>query len=163
MARCLPAFLAGLIVLGLAGCSASGSRLQTAPDFSLPEVVSGKKTVLSETNREKPVLLVFWASWCPACREEIPQVNEIYKKYSPEDLQILAVNVQESAGILKPFLKEFSIEYPVVMDESGEVSVKYGIEGLPTSVLLAKGGKILYYGFSLPGNLSELLETRRVS
>lgn len=155
-------FLIGLFALSL-GLSGWGSRpFQKAPDFTLPPLDGGAPVKLSEFNREKPVLLIFWASWCPSCVEEIPDVNKIRQEFPASDLGILAVNVQESRKVLNEFKKTHRIDYPVLLDESGEVSVQYKIEGLPVSVVLAKGGEILYYGFSLPGNLSKLLGTRRV-
>lgn len=148
------------IFLGLTGWASR--PFQKAPDFTLPGLDGGAPYKLSEINRDKPVLLIFWASWCPSCVEEIPELNKIRRQYTSADLAVLAVNVQESREVLTEFRKKHRLDYPVLMDESGEVSVQYKIEGLPVSVLLAKGGEILYYGFSLPGNLSKLLETRRV-
>ena len=136
-------------------------RIQKAPDFSLPLLDGSTSLRLSSVTRDKPVLLIFWASWCPTCVEEIPVLNALARKYSEDKLQILAVNVQESRKVLTEFVKTNPLNYPVLLDQSGETAVKYKIAGLPVSVLLAKGGEILYYGFSLPGNLDELLASRR--
>ena len=162
--------LAGLLLLFFgfgchgagAGCSALFQRTaaKTAPDFSLPLLGNeGHNVVLSEIYRNQPVLLVFWATWCPSCVEEIPTLNEWQQKESAaKNFRILAVNVQESASQIQKLFERQSIQYPVVLDKDGNVSDQYGLVGLPASVLIAKGGKILYYGFSLPPNLDELLQ-----
>ncbi len=146
------------------GCVARSSEHigAQAPDFTLPLVSDPKQKInLTETAKEGPVLLVFWASWCPTCVEEIPEVNHVYQEWSPKGLKILGVNVQEPQNDVLQFMKAQPIDYPVVLDEEGDVADKFGLVGLPSAVVLAKGGEIIYYGFSLPRNLSELLNQRR--
>lgn len=129
-----------------------------APDFSLPLLQNqGQKVRLSEISANHPVLLVFWATWCASCVSEIPLLNQWHQKYSPRGLQILAINVQESPGYLTRFMEDNPIEFPTLLDEEGEVSSLYGLVGIPSSVLLAKGGGIIYYGFGLPDNMDKLL------
>lgn len=131
-----------------------------APGFELP-VFKRESKILSlvEVNREKPVLLVFWASWCPACVEEIDLLNAWYRRYDSRGLQILAINVKEGPEEIHTLIEERPIRYTVLLDQKGEVAQQYGLVGLPTTVLLAKGGKILYYGFSLPEKaVNQLME-----
>ena len=133
------------------------------PDFSLPYLIEGTpKAVFTEINKKSPALLIFWASWCPSCVEEIPKLNEFHQKFSAEGLEILAVNVQESRSDVKKFAAHHAIMYPILLDEEGEVANKFGLVGLPVAVFVAKGGEVLYYGFSLPGNMDQLLEKGRV-
>ena len=143
------------------GCQSAwmpaGERLlgNQAPDFTIPNL-AGEKVVLSKLSQEKPTLLVFWASWCPTCNEEIPVLNQWAGLYP--DLQIVGVNVQEPAERVRTFVKKRNIRYAVLLDEEGEVAEQYGLVGIPASVLLAKGGKIIYYGFSLPQDVDQLIK-----
>jgi peroxiredoxin len=131
-----------------------------APDFTLPLADSGEVT-LSRLNKENPVLVIFWATWCPTCREEIPAVNDLYEKKTAQGLKILAVNIEEKRSTVEEFIKKQSIRYPVALDERGVTSEAYGLSGVPVVVFLEKGGKILYYGFKLPEHIDQLLEQRR--
>ena len=149
--------LAGLF----SGCGTQTSEKKTgakAPDFTLPRLPGDSQVTLSKINGEKPVLLAFWASWCPSCVEEIPALNEMQAKYGDRNFEILSVNVQEPREDVMKFMKEKEIAYSVALDEDGEVASSYGLVGLPASVLLAKGGEILYYGFTLPENPEQYFE-----
>lgn len=126
-----------------------------APNFILSDL-SGEKIELSHLAKEKPTLLIFWATWCPSCVEEIPILKEWSQKYS--DLQIIGVNIQESAERVKRYAEKMQIRYPILLDEEGEVAHDYGLVGIPAAVFLAKNQKIIYYGFSLPPNLEQLIK-----
>ena len=99
-----------MLTLGLlvSGCSA-GSELSEAqvgnlaPDFQLDNL-DGKPVALSDL-KGKPVLLNFWATWCPPCRDEMPYIQEIYDEWSDEGLVVLAINYGESASRVKEFVQ----------------------------------------------------------
>ena len=130
----------------------------TAPDFQLAALENSERTTtLSEVYKDHRVLLIFWASWCPSCVEEIDTLNAWQERYQAQGLQILGINVRERREDVLKFTKLHPIRYPVLMDTEGEVASRYGVVGLPMSVLLAKGGKILYDGFSLPADIDTLL------
>lgn len=135
----------------------SGDRLlgAEAPNFILPNL-TGKKLELKAAASQKPTLLVFWATWCPTCMEEIPLLNEWSEKYP--GLQILGINVQEPAERVRAFVKKRKILYPILLDEKGKTAGEYGLVGVPSSVLLAKGGKVIYYGFALPRDVENLIK-----
>ena len=152
------------LLLGSCGTSGGGCRGwfpgdrflgNPSPNFTLPNL-DGQLTELAKVAQEKPTLIVFWATWCPTCNEEIPILNKWVDLYP--QVQILAVDVQESAERVRAFAKKKKIRYTVLLDEEGEVSERYGLVGIPASVLLAKGGKIIYYGFSLPYNVEKLIQ-----
>ena len=153
----LAAFL-GFCIL-LSGCEGRVfQKDKPAPDFSLPVFSkSGEKIKFSDINREHPVLLVFWATWCPACVKEFPILNEWTKKYSVQGLRILAVNMEEKPEAVAEFTAKQPVDFPVLMDGEGITQSLYGLQGIPVSVWVAKGGKVLYYGFSLPENPGEFL------
>ncbi len=125
-----------------------------APNFTLSNLNS-EKVELAGVTSQKPTLLVFWATWCPTCNEEIPVLKEWHKKFP--GLQILSIDVEEPAERVKTFAKKKEIPYPVLLDLEGNVAHQYGLVGIPASVLIAKGGRVLYYGFSLPENIDQLI------
>ena len=127
-----------------------------APNFVLPNL-QGEKIELAQVVKEKPVLLVFWATWCPTCLEEIPTLNEWTKKIP--QLQILGINVQESLEQIKPFASKRGMNYAVLLDREADVAEQYGLIGIPAAIMVAKGGRIIYYGFSLPENIESLIGT----
>ncbi len=170
--KCFRGFTLILMVFLLAGgCSPSNSGCEAAskhfrfhenkvaPDFTLPllKQETNQNLTLSEVSKDRPVLLVFWATWCPNCVAEIPTLNEWQKKYEPQGLQIVAVNVQEERPEVLQFVKKTPLQYPSVLDEEGKVANRYGLVGIPSSLFLAKGGEILYYGFNLPDNIERLV------
>ncbi len=148
-----------MVLFSILGCASSKQGTQ-APDFILPSAANSAPVSLSTLDQQAPVLLIFWASWCPSCVEEIPQLKTIYQKYPKNKLQLVAINVQESQKDVQRFIKDNAIPYTVLLDQDGAVAARYDVAGLPASVLLAKGGEILYYGFSLPAPLDSWLEPR---
>lgn len=143
------------------GCSAGAPFVSSerflgnqAPNFVLPNL-AGEKVELAKLVQEKPTLLVFWATWCPTCIEEIPVLNEWVERYP--NLQILGINVQESIEEVKPFAAQRGLRYPVLLDEEAEVTHQYGLVGIPAAILLAKGGRVIYYGFALPPDIEKVI------
>ncbi len=129
-----------------------------ALDFVLPEVLHGKPLSFFDWAEEKPVLLVFWAVWCPPCVAEIPELRSLEAKaLATGRFKVLAVHVGSSEESLEDFLKRQNIPYTVVWDKESKVASDYGVVGLPVAVMLDPKGKILYYGFSLP-DPEEVLE-----
>ena len=162
------ALFAGLLLGNAAsqtggGCGApwipsSGGQLvgSPAPNFTLPDL-AGNQVELENLTNKKPTLLVFWATWCPSCVEEIPTLNDWKKRY-PE-MEILGVNVEEPLERVQKFSEKVGFQYPVVLDEDGEVAQQYDLVGVPATVLIAKGGRIIYYGYTLPQNIEPLIQT----
>jgi len=125
-----------------------------APDFTLPvHGAFGKTFNLSEYSKDQPILLNFWTTWCPSCIAEIPKLNQITQNSKLGNLQVLGINIQESDQTIRQFLTKKKVNFSILMDTQGEVADLYGVAATPTIILLAKGGKILYYGFSLPSNI----------
>jgi len=111
-----------------------------APDFTLKDI-SGKEVSLSSF-KGKPVLLNFWATWCPYCRRERAHLNALYKDYRDKGLIILSVSTDQSADRVKAFLKDTPAEFIVLSDSSGAAATLYSVGGLPTSYLIDRGGVI---------------------
>ena len=112
-----------------------------APDFKL-KTLDGKEVSLSDY-RGKVVLINFWATWCPPCREEMPLFTKVYRKYKGRGFEILAVSTDSSIDPVKKFVKEYKLPFPVLMDD-GKVSTElYRVQGLPTSFLIDREGRIV--------------------
>jgi cytochrome c biogenesis protein CcmG, thiol:disulfide interchange protein DsbE len=111
-----------------------------APDFTLPQL-DGSDLRLS-AYRGKVVLLDFWATWCDPCREEIPHLVELQKKYADAGLQIIGVSMDDSADPVRPFYQEFHMNYPVVMGTAKTGALYGGVMGLPITFLIDRDGRI---------------------
>ncbi|WP_457600901.1 peroxiredoxin family protein [Hydrogenivirga sp.] len=111
-----------------------------APDFTL-KTIDGREVSLKDY-RGKVVLINFWATWCPPCRNEMPLFVRVYKRHRDKGFEILAVSTDSSLDPVKKFVKEFRINFPVLYDDKNVVSL-YGIQGLPTSFLIDREGKII--------------------
>ncbi|RJR21615.1 MAG: TlpA family protein disulfide reductase [Nitrospiraceae bacterium] len=117
--------------------SSVGSK---APDFTLKDV-SGKEVSLSSF-KGKPVLLNFWATWCPYCRKERPHLNALHKDYKDKGLIILSVSTDQSTAKLKDFMKNTPADFIVLSDSNGTAASLYNVGGLPTSYIVNREGII---------------------
>jgi peroxiredoxin len=117
---------------------------RVGPDFVLERLGGGQQR-LSDL-QGKPVLLNFWASWCGPCREEMPAIVEQYARYKDQGLVVVGVNLQEADGKIEEFTTDFGIEFPVVIDRSGEVAETWRIggafDGLPSSYFIDEHGVV---------------------
>lgn len=102
----------------------------------------------------KPAIVEFWATWCPPCRESIPHLNEIYKKYESKGLQVLGIT-DEPGQTIRGFVKNIPIDYPVATARSG-LSEKFGVTGIPHAFLVNKEGKIVWQGHPMSLKASEI-------
>lgn len=111
-----------------------------APDFTLLDL-DGRPWTLSQF-RGKPVLLNFWATWCPPCRKEMPDLQRFSAQYG-DRVQLLGVNWDYQADDeVRTFLDEYAITYPTLMDRAGEVIVRYRLTGLPVTFWIDEAGFI---------------------
>ena len=131
------------LAIFMLGASSQGSAIEigaSAPDFSLADT-NGNTVSLSAFNG-KVVILDFFASWCPPCRQEIPDFIELEKAYGDKGFAMIGVALV-SAGEAKEFAGKMGINYPVLVDD-GKVSEIYGpIRSIPTTFIIDKNGKIV--------------------
>lgn len=114
----------------------------TAPDFTLMDL-NGKVVRLSDL-RGKPVVVNFWATWCPPCREEIPAFIELQRKYGPEGLTIVGVAMDDSgAATVADFVKKNGINYAVAMPTADVVQRYGGVDALPTTFYIGRDGRVV--------------------
>jgi peroxiredoxin len=113
-----------------------------APDFSL-KTLDGQQATLSQL-KGHPVLINFWASWCPPCRLEMPDLVKAYAAHKAEGFVLLGLNATalDSLPDVTAFVKEFGMTFPVLLDPDGSVEALYRLRGLPLSVFVDRQGII---------------------
>lgn len=114
---------------------------KTAPDFALVDM-NGEKHQLSEY-KGQGVFLNFWGTWCKPCEKEFPYINNQYKQYKDQGVQVLAVNVGESDLAVEKFANRYQLEFPIVIDKDSQVMNAYGINPLPITFLIDKEGTVV--------------------
>jgi thiol-disulfide isomerase/thioredoxin len=92
--------------------------------------------------RGQPVVLNFWATWCKPCRQEMPRFVEAYDEHANAGLVVVAVNLQEGTGIVRPFAEDYGMDFPIVVDRDGEVGDRYRLLGLPSTYFIDREGVI---------------------
>jgi cytochrome c biogenesis protein CcmG, thiol:disulfide interchange protein DsbE len=113
---------------------------QAAADFSL-HTADGQVIKLSDL-RGKVVLVNFWATWCPPCKAEMPDLEALYAEHGADrDFVVLAVNLQERPELVEAFAQQYRLSFPVLLDASGQVtSHSYAVRSLPTTVVVDREG-----------------------
>ncbi|MCP5441704.1 MAG: redoxin domain-containing protein [Chromatiaceae bacterium] len=114
----------------------------TAPDFSLLDL-DGEVHRLSSL-RGRPVIINFWATWCPPCREEMPSMQRAWERLETEGVILLAVNVGEDPDTVFQFTANYPVEFPILFDRDGAVSGAWPVVGLPTTFVIDPQGRIVY-------------------
>ncbi|HEX3046971.1 MAG TPA: TlpA disulfide reductase family protein [Bacillota bacterium] len=113
-----------------------------APDFTLQDL-NGKKYSLKEVVAQNKVTLVnFWATWCPPCRAEIPELIKFYQKYSTKKVALLAINLQENPSEVKNFVVQNKMNFPILADTKGSVAEQYQVYAIPSTIFLDSKGKV---------------------
>ena len=126
--------------------SESDSQKQEAPDFTMTDS-SGNSVSLSEIiAKGKPIVLNFWASWCPPCKDEMPEFDIVYKELGDE-IQFMMVDVtdgqRETVEMGTNYVKEQGFSFPVYFDTAQDGAYTYGINSIPTTLFIDKDGYII--------------------
>jgi peroxiredoxin len=141
---------------GGADAAIPGAGSDLPADFTLPDL-DGRPVTLGPFLGKIPVLLVFWATWCPECYAAIPEINALTTGPLAEKLQIFGLDFRESRKKVARAVTSRGIRYPVLLDERGEAARAYGIVGIPTYVLIDRRGNVAYRAHVLPGDISRYL------
>ena len=112
-----------------------------APDFSLKNLKG--EVVNLENLKGKIVFLNFWATWCPACRDEMPSMEKLYTKFKDKDFIMLAVNLREKPKTVSSFKEEYRLNFLILLDTDGLVSYRYGVRAIPATFLVDREGYLI--------------------
>jgi len=108
--------------------------------FTLKDL-DGKEWTLSKL-RGKVVLVNFWATWCPPCRKEMPDLDALHSKFKERGLVVLAISEDEDTGKVRPFISEHKYQFPVFLDPDGKVRKLFRVEGIPRSFIYDRKGRL---------------------
>jgi cytochrome c biogenesis protein CcmG, thiol:disulfide interchange protein DsbE len=163
-----------ILIAGLAWISLStdksGTAAQTgisapqagfiAPDFTLK--TTDQRSVTLSDLRGQAVLINIWTTWCPPCRAEMPAIEKIYQEYKDQGLIVLGLNSthQDDPANIGPFIKEYSLSFPILIDDTGSATTAYQVKSLPTSVFVNRDSTINQV--VVGGPMSEALLRTRV-
>ena len=109
-------------------------------DFTLKDL-SGKTWTFSEL-RGKVVLVNFWATWCPPCRKEMPDLEKLYERFGSKGLVVLGISDEEAAKV-EPFIRERKVSFPVLLDPGRKVNEMFVVDGIPKSFVYDRDGKLV--------------------
>jgi len=169
-------YLAVLFVFILGGCtlkeknvfneSKEGSKIDSdsksplAPDFRLNDL-SGKEALLSSYLGKKAVVLFFWTTWCPYCREALKDLEADYVSLARDGVIVLTINVGERKGKVAKFIKDRKLSFRVLLDINNYVADKYELMGVPSYFLINKEGRIVFAGNYFPKKeIKEITDVR---
>jgi len=148
----LKTILPGIILAIFAASSLASSTLegQSAPDFVLKSS-TGNNLRLSEY-RGDVVMINFWATWCGPCRQEMPLLDDLYGRYERVGFTLLGVNIDDDSRRAMKMIEELGVTFPVLFDESKDVSKLYAVEAMPVTILVDREGTVrhVHHGYK-PG------------
>jgi len=137
--------LVGLVALGVAlkVYLQQGGGVDLKKENLLPVTVTflqGEKPV-----DDRPLLMEFWATWCPSCRESIPHLNSIYEQFHPKGLSVVGIS-REDAATVQAFLQEVPMKYPVALDPKLRYVSALNVNAIPQAFLVNREGKVVWDG-----------------
>lgn len=124
----------------LSAAKASG---QQARPFTL-DALAGRGSISLDQFLGKIVVLNVWASWCPPCRQEAPQLESVWRSYRDRGVQFLGVDHKDSRSAAMAFQRQFGVTYPSAFDPQGTVAAQYGLVGIPSTVIIDSRGRVRY-------------------
>ena len=114
---------------------------QSAHQFTV-ELLDGRRLALSDL-RGKVVLLDFWASWCPPCRQEAAVLAEVYREYGGEAVEFLGINIWDRRQDALDFVGQYAVPYPNAVDNEGIIAINYGVRGIPEKFVIDRAGVVV--------------------
>lgn len=144
----LTVLLAGLIsLLPMIAADEAGAATKM-PSFKLEDVTTGS-SIASSSFEGKSLLVTFWATWCPPCVQEIPNLIKLQNEYSGDGFSVVAISVDQEKRVVQKMVDRKEINYPVMMADKSVTRDFGGVYGIPTSFLVSKKGTVVkkYTGF----------------
>ena len=138
------AALFALLALGLINRSPVTGRSgltrvgKAAPELSMPLLGGGNFELSAHLGN--PIVINFWASWCPPCRRESPLLERTWRAYADKGVQFVGVDIQDNPEDGQAYMDEFGLTFPNGMDRDGKITVDYGVIGLPVTFFIGAGG-----------------------
>ncbi len=117
-------------------------EMPMAPAFSLKDINGELYT--SQDYLGKVVIVNFWTTWCPPCRDELPSMERAYRQFKTQGIEILAINVGEDADTIFTFTVDYPVTFPLLMDLDSKVINQYPVIGLPTTYIIDTKGRLVY-------------------
>jgi cytochrome c biogenesis protein CcmG, thiol:disulfide interchange protein DsbE len=158
-------WISWLLMLLLLGVTFSRSHRGGPPlDQEAPSIQAkllGGAPFSLEAHQGKVIILDFWATWCPPCRASLPALSQVSALYKDDDqVWVGSVNKERlSARGLKDFMKKMKVEFPVILDRTGRISLSYNVTALPTLILIDPQGKVRHLQVGLlTSNVTKLTE-----
>jgi peroxiredoxin len=129
-----------------------------ALDFTLKDL-NNRPYSLKDLRGKQVVHVVFWATWCVPCLQEIPTLREVHEKYHDQGLAILGVviNLSQTRDGVRAVARNMKVNYPILWDGAGEVQERYNVSMIPQNFLIGRDGVIRYAGSALPTDYETLL------
>jgi peroxiredoxin len=144
----------------LATTSLVGASASMAPSFSLPSR-AGDNVSLGQL-KGRVVMLNFWASWCGPCRQEMPLLDQMHKRYSALGFTLVGVNVDANSKDAEDWLSKTPVSFPVLFDRDSKVSALYDVKAMPSTVFIDRKGNVRYlHKCYKPGDEGEYLNQIR--
>ena len=167
--------LLGQLLAASLAMAAANEELQTltpldresvAPDFALPDVDGGTHRLTDY--RGRVVIVNFWATWCPPCREEMPAMEGAWEVLQDEDIMMLAIDVGEDEDTIFAFTADYPVTFPLLLDRDSNVIQQWPVRGLPTTFIVDPQGRLAYRAIgarewdaeAVLGKIRELQEPR---
>lgn len=130
-----------------------------APDFKVASLDSKRISYYSDFKGNKPVYLIFWATWCPICKSELPVWKNLHKQLGNK-IEFIGINVgiNEKAETVKEYVKKNTLNFTVIFDKEQKIIKAFGVMGTPTHIIIDRKGVIRYRDSKLPEDLGKHME-----
>ena len=141
--------LFGLAILPRLASASGGMVGSPAPTFTLPIAANGKGDGAAQINladlKGHPVILDFWATWCGPCAIEAPVLDRLARRYESRGLVVLGVNASDPGAAMRQYAVKKGLSYPMLVDEKNQVFDSYGVDKMPSLIIIDKQGNVMSY------------------